>query len=246
MVIAGLSLDYSHAISHMFAWQSELVRYSWHGVESHGYIAMFALLFFSGAGLPLPEDVPLIAAGVSIAKGGMTWAVAGPVAWAGMMCGDTSLYVLGYIFGWRVVHLPLIGRHISPKRLKKCEDWFKRWGVWAVGLGRMFAGIRTAMVVAAGTMRFTYLKMLAADGLAAIISGGAFMVLGYWAGIHSGQTGDVIRKYRQWFTPIALVAAIALMIVLRIRSRSRRRAALAEVAAIADSHREIVETAKQP
>jgi membrane protein DedA with SNARE-associated domain len=215
----------------IFNWQTELGRYGWHLVVSHGYIAIFALLFLSGVGLPLPEDVPLIAAGVCVSRGGMTWALAGPVAWVAMMLGDSALYLIGYVFGFRVVHLPVIGRHISPALLKKCEGWFARWGVWAVGIGRMFAGIRTAIVVTAGTMRFPYGKLLAADGLAAIISGGAFMGLGFFAGRHAGESRDLIDKYRIYISLTALVAALLLMLVLWMRSR--RRAAEAAEAAVA-------------
>jgi membrane protein DedA with SNARE-associated domain len=216
-------------------WQKLLAHNAWLGIENHGYIAMFLLLFASGIGLPLPEDIPLIAAGVQIARRNMTRAVAGPLAWVAMMFGDSALYILGYALGWRVVHLPVIGRHVSATRLKRCEDWFSRWGIWAIGIGRMFAGIRTAMVVAAGTMRFTYLKMLAADGVAALISGGAFMILGYWAGRHAGKPRDLVDKYRELFTPFALVTAIVLIIWLYWRSRRRaylagvkRRAEIAE------------------
>jgi membrane protein DedA with SNARE-associated domain len=247
MHLLGFSLDYSGAISHMFAWQRWLAMHSWQWVQGHGYVAMVALLFLSGAGLPLPEDIPLIAAGVSIARGGMTWAVAGPVAWFAMMLGDTSLYILGYIFAWRVVHLPLIGRHITTKRLQKCEACFHRWGILAIGIGRLFTGIRSAMVVAAGTLRFNYGKMLAADGIAAIVSGGAFMLMGYFAGRHAGQTRDFIEKYRQIFTPIALAAALALVIALWIRNRRRAAGEKIEATKQAAEHEaepEIAETIK--
>ena len=42
----------------------------------------------------------------------------------------------------------------------------------------MFAGIRGAMVVAAGAMRFNFIKFVIADGLAALVSGGLFVWLG--------------------------------------------------------------------
>jgi membrane-associated protein len=204
----------------IFQWAEKLLQlqgalgmYAWHRIEAHGYIAMFLLLVASGMGLPLPEDIPLIAAGVSVARGSMTWPLAASAAWLGMMVGDSILYILGYALGWRVVHLPLIGRHLKPTRLRQCELWFERWGVWAVGIGRMFAGIRTAMVVAAGTLHYTYLKMIAADAVAATISGGAFMILGYWAGKHARKV------YRHVFTLIALGAALALILVLWWKSK---------------------------
>jgi membrane protein DedA with SNARE-associated domain len=209
-------------------WEEAIRHWAWVQVEQHGPIWLFLLLFLSGAGLPLPEDVPLIAAGVSIAKGGMSWMVAGPVAWVAMMLGDTMLYVLGYIFGYRVVHLPIIGRHVSEAHLKKCEKWFYRWGLWAVGIGRMFAGIRSAIVVTAGTMRFRYDKLILADSVAAIISGGGFMILGYWAGQHSGQVRPFVEHYRNIFMLVAMSAGLTLAIVLWLKNKRKCAAKLAE------------------
>jgi membrane protein DedA with SNARE-associated domain len=222
------------AVANLLQWQQDLAEHGWHWVESHGYVALFALLFASGMGLPVPEDVPIIAAGVQIARGAMTWYIAGPVAWVAMICGDTALYIIGFIVGLEVVRLPVIGCHISEKRLGWCRKWFDRWGVWAIGIGRMFAGIRSAMVVAAGTMRFNYLKLLAADGIAATISGGAFMLLGYWAGLHSGPVKPFIEKYRDVFTYVALAAALVLIIVLWIRAK-RKAEALALTKPVSES-----------
>ncbi len=206
---------------YIFEWQKQLGSYAWHSVEDHGYIAIFALLFLSGVGLPLPEDVPLIAAGVAIARRGMTWWLAGPVAWVAMMLGDSALYIIGYSFGRKVLHLPIIGRHLSENRLKRCEDWFERWGIWAVGIGRMFAGIRTAIVITAGTTRFHYLKLLMADGVAAILSGGVFMYLGYWAALHAAKASEVVEPYSEILKLVALGACVALIIVLWWRSRNK-------------------------
>lgn len=218
MFTASWELD---ALHHFAQWEELLRHWAWTQVEQHGPVWLFMLLFLSGAGLPLPEDVPLVAAGVSVARGTMSWTTAGSVAWIAMMCGDTSLYILGYIFGHGILRIPIVGRHLSEKRLKQCEAWFGRWGVWAVGIGRMFAGIRTAIVVAAGTMRFNYGKLILADGIAAIVSGGAFLILGYWAGTHAEAAWPLIARYRDLFSLIALFAAIALLIVLRVRNHRK-------------------------
>jgi len=226
------------AIDALFAWQQWLGHQSWQWIEHHGYIALFCLLFFSGLGLPLPEDVPLVAAGVQIARGSMTLFIAGPVAWVAMIMGDSALYLLGYLLGYRVVHFPLIGRHLRRDRLNKCEVWFERWGVWAIGIGRLFAGVRSAIVVAAGTMRFNYAKLLAADSMAAIVSGGGFMFLGFWAGRHSGPVRDIIERYKPYFTLGALILAILLIPLLWLRNRRRaaaRRTDESTLAALAAS-----------
>jgi membrane protein DedA with SNARE-associated domain len=219
-------------VGKLYEWDKHLAGHAWGWVVNHGPEALFFLLFASGLGLPLPEDVPLIAAGFCIAQKKMLWIVGAPVAWFAMMCGDSSLYVLGYLLGWRVVHLPLLGRHLSQDRLKKCEGWFDRWGMWTVGIGRMFAGIRTAIVVTAGSLRFNYGKLLLADGLAAMVSGGAFMLLGYWAGLQATKFKNarpviepMVERYRTVFTLTALGAAFALIGILWWRARKRVRLA---------------------
>ncbi|HUB24762.1 MAG TPA: DedA family protein [Tepidisphaeraceae bacterium] len=220
-MIALASIADYQVVNQVMVWEEAMRHWAWHHVEENGPVWLFLLLFLSGAGLPLPEDVPLVAAGVSVARGHMSWAVACSVAWVAMMCGDTSLYVLGYIFGYRILHIPVLGRHISEKRLKQCECWFDRWGIWAVALGRMFAGIRTAIVVTAGTMRFNYGKLILADGAAAVVSGGAFLILGYWAGSHLRDIRPLVEHYRNLFSLIALAAAIALIPILRLRARRK-------------------------
>ena len=57
---------------------------------------------------------------------------------------------------------------------------FDKYGVGVVGIGRLFAGIRGAMVICAGTIRFNFVTFIIADGLAAVVSGGLFMLLGHW------------------------------------------------------------------
>lgn len=147
-----------------------------------GYAVLFGLLVACGLGLPLPEDVPLIASGILIANGKMEWVPVAVLAWSGIIGGDLVLYHIGRKFGPNITKVPVIGRHISAQRLAKLEGWFERYGIWVVAIGRLFAGVRGAMVVTAGTIRYNRVKFLIADGLAAIVSGGLFILLGFWLG----------------------------------------------------------------
>ncbi|HWE95018.1 MAG TPA: DedA family protein [Tepidisphaeraceae bacterium] len=148
-------------------------------ISKGGGAALFLVLFACGLGLPLPEDIPLITAGFLIYEGRLNFALAAFCAWCGIIGGDCMLYLLGRKFGHDVSKIPFIGRHVDNKRMARVEKWFERWGVWVVAIGRMFAGVRGAMVVVAGATRFAFFKFLIADGLAAIVSGGLFLFLGY-------------------------------------------------------------------
>ena len=189
-----------------------------------GYGFLFGMLFFCGLGLPIPEDIPLIVSGILIGNGNMHVGIAAPLAWAGIIGGDCVLYMLGRRYGLNITRVPFVGKHVTKERIEKAEKLFHRWGIWVVAIGRLFAGIRGAMVVAAGTLRFNFIKFVIADGLAALVSGGMFMYLGYFF----GQNIDKITKYKEWIAlGFIIVGVFALIYFIW---RSRRHKTLAEVA----------------
>ena len=187
-----------------------------------GVIVIFCLLFACGLGLPLPEDVPLLLAGYFIAQAKMNPVIAAVVAWLGIIGGDCMLYRFGKKYGLNITKVPFIGKHVTKGRILRAEQLFEGWGVWVVAVGRLFAGIRGAMVVAAGAIRFNFFKFVIADGLAALVSGGMFMALGYWAGVKLGSLDDMRKRIQGVehlvFGGIALVVVLfALFIWIRRR-----------------------------
>jgi len=191
---------------------------------SHGGPAMiFILLFACGLGLPLPEDIPLIIAGALLVKSPTTWVIGGICAWCGIIGGDCVLYYLGRRFGLEITRLPFIGKHVTKERIQRVEELFNQYGVGVVGVGRLFAGIRGAMVVAAGATKFNFIKFIIADGLAAIVSGGLFMLLGHWLGakLMEPETQKKIHEFKEWFFVGGVVLGIVLVIwIIWKRKRS--------------------------
>lgn len=178
-------------------------------VEAGGVYVLFLLLFSCGLGVPLPEDIPLILGGIGIAFWGFDPIAVGIACWAGIIGGDVCLYFLGRSYGHNIRKLPVIGKHISEQNLQKVERLFARYGIWVVAIGRLFAGIRGAMVVAAGTTRFNFLKFLIADGLAALVSGGLFVWLGWWGGKKIFSDVEHAKKYIGYIVGALIVVAIA-------------------------------------
>src|SRR5690348_13820292 len=115
---------------------------SW--LETGGYVFLFLILFSMGLGLPLPEDIPLIASGVLIANGRFHLIPTAIAAWCGIMGGDIVLYHLGKKFGLEITRVPFIGKHVTKERIERVEHLFERYGVWVVAVGRLFAGVRGA------------------------------------------------------------------------------------------------------
>ena len=201
-------------------------------IEWGGYFILFGLLFACGLGLPLPEDIPLLLAGYFIQQGKFHWVPACILAWLGIIGGDCVLYSFGRRYGLNITMVPFVGKHVTRERILKAEQLFERWGIWVVGVGRMFAGIRGAMVVAAGATRYNFLKFVIVDGLAAVVSGGLFVGLGYLAGRKFGSIGEMrakIKDYEHWV--FIAIGIIVLAVILYYWWRRRKhKPPLADVA----------------
>ena|ERR1044071_3531580 len=191
-----------------------------HWLIAGGYFVLFGLLFACGLGLPLPEDIPLLLAGYFVSQppgspGKMELWIAGICAWFGIIGGDCMLYSFGKRYGLNITRVPFVGKHVTKDRIEKAEHLFERYGILVVAVARLMAGIRGAMVVAAGTIRFNFAKFLIADGLAALVSGGLWIWLGWWIGKKVGSVNELmerIRPYSHW----ALIITLALVLILLV------------------------------
>ena len=194
-------------------------------VEYGGPWMIFGLLFLCGLGLPLPEEIPILAAGYFIAVGRMGWLPVAALAWCGVIGGDCVLYWLGRRFGLNITRIPLIGKHFTQERILKAERLFERWGIWVVAVGRLISGIRGVMCVAAGAIRYNFVKFLVVDGLAALISGGIFIGVGYFLGHKLGdfdKAVDTVEPYVELLLTFILFTLLPLGAYLYIRHRRRR------------------------
>jgi len=192
-----------------------------------GYFVLFGLLFACGLGLPLPEDIPLLLAGYFISQppgspGKMHFGLAALAAWCGIIGGDCMLYSFGKRYGLNITRVPFVGKHVTKERIEKAEKLFDRYGVVVVAVARLVAGIRGAMVVAAGTIRFNFVKFFIADGLAALLSGGLWILLGWWIGRKVGSVQELTEKvkpYSHWalVITVGLIFLLVLYMIWRLR-----------------------------
>lgn len=145
------------------------------------YPAILGILVIASLGVPIPEDVPLILAGVILATvpGAASWTGVIAVSLVGIMSGDCVLYHLGRKWGRDVFNHRWVNRLVTPARFEWLAGKFHRYGTWACFFGRFFMGIRAAMCLTAGATRFPYWKFFLADFSGALLSVPFFVYLGY-------------------------------------------------------------------
>ena len=79
-----------------------------------------------------------------------------------------------------------------------------------------------AMVVVAGATRFSFWKFLLADGLAAIVSGGLFLYLGYYFGGKIQELNEHVHDAKKWMLIGAVGLVVVIVVVFWIKARRHR------------------------
>jgi undecaprenyl-diphosphatase len=137
-------------------------------VPAHlGYGALFGLVAAESAGVPVPGETALIAAGLLAGAGKLSLPVVILVAAAAAIIGDNVGYLLGRR-GGRTVLLRgrFLGRH-RHKALAKGEAFFARHGSKAVFFGRWVPGVRVVAAVLAGASAMPWRRFLVYNALGA-------------------------------------------------------------------------------
>src|SRR6185369_2178633 len=88
-------------------------------VDNFTYLGIFAVLLLGSLGAPIPEEMPIVAAGVLSHEGIVRWWLALPVCLLGVLSGDMVLYWVGRHWGERVLGWRLVRLVLSPAR----EQW---------------------------------------------------------------------------------------------------------------------------
>jgi len=153
-----------------------------HWISSYGYFGIFSLLLLGIVGLPVPDETLLVFSGYLIFRG-----ILHPVAtliacFLGSSCGISVSYLLGRLLGRRVVSH--YGRYfgITPDRLDKAHDWFRRIGYWTLTVGYFVPGVRHLTAIAAGLSELEAPTFMAFAYSGAFVWVSSFLLLGYFFG----------------------------------------------------------------
>jgi membrane protein DedA with SNARE-associated domain len=185
-------------------------------VQDYGLVILFVLIAMESAGVPLPGETALIAAGVLAARGDMDIVEVIVVAAAAAIIGDNVGYWVGRLGGRRLLERwePL-ERHAS-RVLPWSERFFERHGAKTIFLGRFFAVLRVTAAWLAGISRMHWWRFFlwnAAGGICwAVLVG----LVSYFLG---RAAAEAINRYGL----IAGVAIVALLVLGALVFRFIRR-----------------------
>jgi membrane protein DedA with SNARE-associated domain len=191
-------------------------------IERGSYLGIIIFLALTGIGLPIPEEVPIVAAGVaSRVKDGLKWYYALPSCLVGALLGDSLMYAIGRFFGARILKdHPWWSGFLTSEREKTIEDLIKKHGIWAFFVARFLVGLRSPFYLTAGMLRVKYRWFLLADFICASVVISGFFGLAYLFG---DQITVLIQSAERGVTAVVIGVALAAMTVITFFSFRKRR-----------------------
>ncbi|MCA9527150.1 MAG: DedA family protein [Myxococcales bacterium] len=192
-------------------------------LDQFTYIGVAVSLFAAGLGFPIPEDIPLIFGGAMAGAGKINVYVHFVISIVFILIGDTCLYYIGRRIGSASEGKGRLARLLTPERRAKATGWFDRYGSWAVFFGRFVAGIRAAVYLTAGTVRFPVARFVVLDFLAAMVSVPVWIWLGWKFGENWEAVVETIKGAQIWV--LGGVGFIALALVVYFKWWRKRRPA---------------------
>src|SRR4051812_30970850 len=149
--------------------------------SEYGYIGCFVALIASATVVPLPEELPVITAGILVGHSDteyandrdnpnrLKWYIMLPVLMAGVVIGDGVLYAIGRLWGRKLLEFGWVQRNVvTPEKRAQIEKNFHERGIMILLGARLLPGIRGPIFVMAGVLRVPLGRFMLADAIYAI------------------------------------------------------------------------------
>jgi membrane protein DedA with SNARE-associated domain len=196
-------------------------------ITDYPYIGAAAVFLLCGLGLPIPEEIVLLASGFVCAKFPDKAQLLPMMGWCAtaIMVGDMIPFLLGRIFGVRLLKLRWLRYFITKQRLATFDHWFRRRGDLVIVISRFMPGLRVVAFFTAGAMKMRMTRFLFLDGLGIVL----MVPLMTWIGFRSAgfieeafQTVQKVERGLLW-GGIGLALVLAAWIWWWRRRRGQRQ-----------------------
>ena len=187
-------------------------------VASYGLVAVLVLMTVESCGVPFPSEVIMPTAGVLAATGHMQGGIAAAILAGalGNLAGSLIAYWVSAQWGEPVLLGP--GRWIGIRKhhIEIADGWFRRWGLWAVLVGRDLPVIRTYISFPAGLARIRLVPFSILTFVGALPWCAMLVLVGYTLGKNYDRVSKPIE-----YAAFGLAAVVAIIVIAwYVRGRS--------------------------
>ena len=148
------------------------------------YAAIFGFMFICSLGVPIPEEVIIISAGLAghISLNPEEYPPPYPgapmvnphtlaaVCFLAVIITDYFIFSMGKVFGKQIMRSDRFQTHFTDEKMDRIRGWVKKYGFWAPSVFRFIPGVRFPGHLMCGALGVSQWTFLLTDGLAALFS----------------------------------------------------------------------------
>ncbi len=207
------------------------------------YVALFLMLLGGAIGLPIPEDLPLILAGVLVHLDKVTLELVVPVCYAGVLLGDIIIFMIGRAVGPALFQKRWFRKRFPPSKIRRVRLNLEKRSLLMILIARHLFYLRTATFLTCGAVRMSAYRFIAADALAALLSLPIMIGLGYIAAENLNSFLDGVHKTKDI---VALVSIVLIAVFIWFRFRKAEQEVSSDAGNGSKSDEESTTTAAAP
>ncbi len=184
------------------------------------YSAILGVLILCGFGLPLPEDITLIFAGLLASTHKISLGGALIVGFFGVILGDSILFFLGRRYGKKLFSIKPFSIAFPPHRIEAAEIKIISNQHFICFVGRFIPGLRACIFALVGSMGVKPKVFYIQDGLAALISVPVWVLVGYY----TGENWDlaIARAHEAQWILFGLLSSLIIGYIIVVLFRRKR------------------------
>jgi len=184
----------------------------------YGYWIVFFGVMLENAGIPVPGETILLAAGFFATQGYFHLGAVMLIAMTGAVIGDNCGYWIGHRLGRSL--LIRYGKYVflTEQRFQTMERFFVAHGDKTVLVARFITGFRVFTALFAGASHMSWPRFLCFNALGALIWSVTMALLGFFF----GRSWALLEKWTKGAGVGLAVAGIAAFIIFKLVKRRRR------------------------
>ena len=190
-------------------------------LQRFSYLGILAALLLGSLGVPIPEEMPIVAAGILSHEGLAQWWLALPVCVLGVLAGDVVLYWAGRRWGERLLRWRVVRHVLTRARADWLKAAYREHAMKTVAMARHVTGLRAAAFLTAGIARVPFWKFILADAAAAAVTVPLAFGLAYFFTHQINAILADVHRVERWLALAGLVAVAGALVVYSARGNRR-------------------------
>lgn len=197
------------------------------------YLSILLIAYGENLLPPVPGDMAIVLGGYLAGTGTVNFGLVVALSTLGGALGFMTMYAFGYVIGGAVMD-PVRMKWIPKRRVRRAQQWVRRWGYGVVAANRFLSGLRSVISITVGMARMNAWI----TGLWSTVSAAVWTCLIAYVGYKVGESWETVSVWLRQYGQVVgtLILVFIIVQVVRYRINVRREGSQSGASAVGGEH----------